>query len=372
MVVLSPHMATTLALDHVNHSQPCRVELRAPSTYHISMLYVLRKRALERMVAGNKPSQQCLLTISHGAGEGKSSVDLCSYAALEPTKYTELLPPTVLLEWQHTGLRSDDALAKELVFAALGRGQEVCSDAEMFPCIARPHYSVYCITTALVCDGHRNCPYSGNDEDETLCAAELSRMPLDHRPDDLRMGLVPEGHGPEDFRLGQGLHFFATEMLRKFIISKNASKRGDAANSTTDKSTVLWFEEDTGHRHSESLPNVLNHYGPWGYLMLGMLICGTVLMFCGLWECCCRRPKEPPSATLLIINQGAQGAEGLEVPATPSPPRYEDLDQPPTYSSLFPVGKAASSTASTPEPPEAPRSEIFTIDVPVPDTRPKP
>lgn len=33
-------------------------------------------------------------------------------------------------------------------------------------------------------------------------------------------------------------------------------------------------------------PNVtrgLSRYGPWGYLMLGMLLCGAALLVCGLW-----------------------------------------------------------------------------------------
>lgn len=84
--------------------------------------------------------------------------------------------------------------------------------------------------------------------------------------------------------------------------------------------------------------------------MLGMLICGTVLMFCGLWECCCRRPKSPVSTqsgpTLLIINQGAQQSE-LEIPQTPGPPRYEDLDQPPSYAALFPSSKPPEIRSDT-------------------------
>lgn len=85
----------------------------------------------------------------------------------------------------------------------------------------------------------------------------------------------------------------------------------------------------------ESITEVLSQYGPWGYLMLGMLICGTVLMFCGLWECCFRRPKthedEPPPShptTVLIINQSEE--------ETSRPPSYEELDQPPPYNTLFP------------------------------------
>lgn len=84
--------------------------------------------------------------------------------------------------------------------------------------------------------------------------------------------------------------------------------------------------------------------------MLGMLICGTVLMFCGLWECCCRRPKALVSnavgPALLIINQGAQQND-VETPPAPGPPSYEELDQPPSYSVLFPSTKPAEGTNQT-------------------------
>lgn len=97
----------------------------------------------------------------------------------------------------------------------------------------------------------------------------------------------------------------------------------------------------------ESITEVLSQYGPWGYLMLGMLICGTVLMFCGLWECCFRRPKThddeaPPShpTTVLIINQSEEEAG--------RPPSYEELDQPPSYSTLFPhVVKVENTVVSS-------------------------
>lgn len=90
----------------------------------------------------------------------------------------------------------------------------------------------------------------------------------------------------------------------------------------------------------------LSHYGPWGYLMLGMLICGTVLMFCGLWECCCRRPKPQteatpttlPPTTVLIINTPNEDAQ--------TPPRYEDLDQPPSYDVLFPHDQSKNSCSA--------------------------
>lgn len=95
----------------------------------------------------------------------------------------------------------------------------------------------------------------------------------------------------------------------------------------------------------ESITEVLSQYGPWGYLMLGMLICGTVLMFCGLWECCFHRPKtqedEPlPThpTTVLIINQPEE--------ETSRPPSYEELDQPPPYNTLFPNVVKVENTIS--------------------------
>lgn len=94
--------------------------------------------------------------------------------------------------------------------------------------------------------------------------------------------------------------------------------------------------------------------------MLGMLICGTVLMFCGLWECCCRKPKSSSSSqagpTLLIINQGVQQSDA-DTPQTPGPPRYEDLDQPPSYAALFPSSKALDA-----------QTTILPITIPIVDS----
>lgn len=36
-------------------------------------------------------------------------------------------------------------------------------------------------------------------------------------------------------------------------------------------------------KERQSLTRGLSRYGPWGYLMLGMLLCGGALLICGLW-----------------------------------------------------------------------------------------
>lgn len=127
--------------------------------------------------------------------------------------------------------------------------------------------------------------------------------------------------------------------MRKFFPLKTPFSRSQGIPSTTPAPTPQKADI------ANSITEVLSHYGPWGYLMLGMLICGTVLMFCGLWECCFRRPKphddEPlqtAPTTVLIINHNDAGDV--------RPPSYEDLDQPPSYSVLFPNLKESDGEIS--------------------------
>lgn len=112
-------------------------------------------------------------------------------------------------------------------------------------------------------------------------------------------------------------------------------------------------------------PAMMEQYGPWEYPILGMLICGVILVLCGLWECCCQSSKcqllagDPASTSasttdFIISSAGRTGHHRRnstqhqeEAPPTPGPPSYEELDQPPPYSSLFPVTKASNMESLT-------------------------
>lgn len=48
-------------------------------------------------------------------------------------------------------------------------------------------------------------------------------------------------------------------------------------------SSTTISELDTKRDSRPSLTRGLSRYGPWGYLMLGMLLCGGALLICGLW-----------------------------------------------------------------------------------------
>lgn len=68
--------------------------------------------------------------------------------------------------------------------------------------------------------------------------------------------------------------------------------------------------------------------------MLGMLISGTVVLFCGIWECCFSKSKPPTNTTTNQVNPSVESIP--EEVVNPEPPNYDDLDQPPSYSVLFP------------------------------------
>lgn len=89
----------------------------------------------------------------------------------------------------------------------------------------------------------------------------------------------------------------------------------------------------------ESLSVALSHYGPWGYILLGMLICGTVLMFCGVWECF---RKSKPSTPGESVQASPTTVLVVDPPEEGDPPRYDDID-PPSYSDLFPNLKRNSA-----------------------------
>ncbi|KAH1017692.1 hypothetical protein HUJ05_008298 [Dendroctonus ponderosae] len=137
----------------------------------------------------------------------------------------------------------------------------------------------------------------------------------------------------------------ATRVFQKTIVLT-------AVGSATKKPEVV----SETHSATESISAMLNKYGPWGYLMMGLLICGTVLFFCGLWECCCKRPKPevdpPPSTTptTVLIMNCEQGA------APPMPPQYDDLDLPPSYTTLFPLEEGRYTTISEEEEAAVPSS----------------
>uniref|UniRef100_A0A182M7C2 Uncharacterized protein n=1 Tax=Anopheles culicifacies TaxID=139723 RepID=A0A182M7C2_9DIPT len=108
-------------------------------------------------------------------------------------------------------------------------------------------------------------------------------------------------------------------------------------------------------KHRSSLTG-LSKYGPWGYLFLGMLICGGALLICGLWECCCRSHKPEPNVedslpdqvpsflqTSAPTDSSRPGAQADSPAVGHNLPQYGELDPPPAYSVLFPAQKPSDN-----------------------------
>lgn len=196
---------------------------------------------------------------------------------------------------------------------------------------------ILCISKELSCDGIRHCPYSNeydSDEDYELCykqrrpgygtlpstlesdlfeqfALEVFRNLFANdaptAPEDLpRNG---SGNQANAFNASSSSGFNSTTQLRKVhtkdmkkpsgeangspnAIGEEMSPESDGGGKAQDNGTTESNGNSNSHGGSgftrrnstrSGLHSDLSKYGPWGYLMLGMLLCGGALLICGLW-----------------------------------------------------------------------------------------
>ncbi|XP_016941207.3 uncharacterized protein [Drosophila suzukii] len=315
-------------------------------------------------------------------------VDPCQLedTASEMEDPVRLFHGRVKIVWEH----GQQSLRSKLMVTVLGKGEQ-CKDGSKHQCLKIGDEPILCISKELACDGIRHCPYSNEydgDEDYELCSKR-------HRPG---AGHLAAGIESELFEQ------FALEVFRNLLANdapsapedspRNGSDSDDGAagldNSTASSTTTLRKvhtkdmkkpvgpdgspnsigpslategehqrpENDTAEmgagtgagsgftrRNStrSGLHSDLSKYGPWGYLMLGMLLCGGALLICGLWASASQHAVNNEREAALAAANGGGGGGQDHLGAT-APPNYEELDPPPAYSVLFPNQKAASST----------------------------
>ncbi|XP_069686727.1 uncharacterized protein [Periplaneta americana] len=364
----------------------CRLELTAPEGHqlivhldHLNLLSYLRP------AEKRQGFQPCFLKVSQVGKElddlGSRTVDLCD--GNSAPRNSLFMGEHLAVSWSPPDPRlAQKMVTKRLIITAVGRWPTVCSAEQRTFCVTL----ALCIPTEMVCDGFHNCPLAGDDEDPDKCDAMPLKMALsseEGQQDPRRvLGFLskavlntfgkdrskdgtttppPENKRHSGFELTKGMLRDMSDLLLKQLLSRHRSGNTSlAANSSTSTTTARppWKDVQTDSSDMGSIPAALAHYGPWGYLMLGMLICGAVLMLCGLWECCCRSSKHripgggpvstSAATTVFIINSAggigpshrrSSGPPSEEPPPTPGPPSYEELDQPPPYSSLFPLTK---------------------------------
>lgn len=137
-----------------------------------------------------------------------------------------------------------------------------------------------CIADELVCDGFQNCP-SGNefdsDENPALCEKRKPQW-LPALRDFFRRTYQSSFPGlrPLDVNASTVEGAVATEINQatSFTLTRNDY------NKTFYVETVI---DSSPGNIRKNFTRGLSKYGPWGYLMLGMLLCGGALLVCGLW-----------------------------------------------------------------------------------------
>ncbi|XP_068628847.1 uncharacterized protein [Battus philenor] len=238
---------------------------------------------------------------------------------------TKLLPPKIKIVWNPPTTPYQHTEKLRLVVTAVNSGA-ICNNETQFIC----GVTSLCISSYLVCDGVRHCP-GGEDEDSSACS---------HRRDPPFL-----------------------ELLRRFAARNQELLGLDQSDGMTKPSVIMKIGESEQKSNAFSeFAAALRPYGPWSYLVVGMLVCATILMFCLAWECCCKRSKPsdtplnmPPSCIDMppTVTVTATSQQLFTASLPPTPPEYEP---PPSYSSLFPRAFKSSPTpvphCSHQEPPD--------------------
>ncbi|XP_067631536.1 uncharacterized protein [Eurosta solidaginis] len=281
----------------------------------------------------------------------------------------------VRIVWEH----GHHALHSKLMVTALGKGEQ-CRSENKHQCLKIGDEPILCISKELVCDGIRHCPISNeydSDEDYEMCwrrrrfgepippametdifehfALEVFRnlfaFDVPSYGETTTVGgsaldptaMVDDVNGSNGVVNSTTLRkMYTKHMDPKMIDEGKVGNSNGTAIEQADNTTGSFFGHHRRNSTRSGLNSDLSKYGPWGYLMLGMLLCGGALLICGLWASASQHAaNNEREATIQVSGAGS----GNDLQSTNvQPPNYEELDPPPAYSVLFPNQKAASST----------------------------
>lgn len=237
-----------------------------------------------------------------------------------------------------------------------------------------------CISDSLACDGIRHCPDGteyDSDEDPVMCMKH-KKSSVSSTVSEVCYKLLSQTIIELNKYFQNSAIDHRYKMTKKMFPMDYATSTVPAVNpvastvpvdplvvtKVVDHSVAI---EKAKAKERQSLTRGLSRYGPWGYLMLGMLLCGGALLICGLWgklhilnksfnrvsnfgspaECCCRT-KKPISTTVdgIPVNVSSissdQSSNTTVHVSTVEPPNYDEIDPPPSYSALFPNQKQPS------------------------------
>lgn len=353
----------------------CKRQFHAPESHSF---YVRLQRIPFPVSTNRKVSQQSsgMLSKKYGSKKTSNITDSCALS-ISQSLHGEVLPPWRLdpceletlgakdepvrllqgrlnIVWNHLGNQP----AYRLLVTVIGNGAP-CLEKDRHPCLEVDDVPLLCISKDLICDGIRHCPSSMNalsDEDTEMCAKK-SQQDLTDNP----VEMVFKKYIQTTFKA-----FFFTDS------TEVPTKEGSTISSDEKRIEVIETQTQSTVKQHKSTLTGLSKYGPWGYLFLGMLLCGGALLVCGLWECCCRSQKpdaseipgqENPS---VFLESGVSNSNvNTSVGTAQSLPPYEDLDPPPAYSVLFPNQKSSDNLPSLGHAPDVSQQSADSISEPV-------
>lgn len=152
-----------------------------------------------------------------------------------------------------------------------------------------------CISKELVCDGIRHCPYGNeydSDEDPKLCTnRKFDDEGLINKFDWSLLEFI-RNYLPSEMNTFFTPTTPSTLTTSPSIVEQKTETNNKTSNHHKKNSTRLNFSSD------------LSKYGPWGYLMLGMLLCGGALLICGLWGKCiaCSEPQSNKQLKFVLLH----------------------------------------------------------------------
>ncbi|XP_031640928.1 uncharacterized protein LOC116352458 isoform X2 [Contarinia nasturtii] len=213
----------------------------------------------------------------------------------------------------------------KLVITTLGKGYH-CNQGK-HPCLKFGQETLFCVSSSLVCDGIAQCPEGdeyNSDEDPVMCAQKRG-----FADSNTSFGLSIWQQISKEFFSKLYPPEATTIMPTKpptkptSTMHRKSNKGDDSIDNANEDDTPddSVMESSTKHYRHITLSRGLSKYGPWGYLILGMLLCGGALLVCVLWG----------SSSTANYN-GTQ-------PETTLPPNYDEIDPPPSYATLFPGNK---------------------------------
>ncbi|XP_017781758.1 PREDICTED: uncharacterized protein LOC108566408 isoform X2 [Nicrophorus vespilloides] len=293
----------------------CNLTVKAPASHLVHVQFHEVDLELHRTIINKPIHPSCNLDIYLPDNREIPvwSGDLCS---VDPLRKVDLLNSDIKMTW-NSAINPLFTKGRKVILTAIGQN-DVCNRNDQHICMRIGWMPTKCISKHLACNGHMNCPQGSttSDEDETLCHTQ---MKFKEFVDFFKKQINPNG-------IVQPSPNISTE-IKNIIMPK--WKEIMRVETSTRQSPKLPYMED----EEENLLSIGNI--PWLVSIIGIIaICLLAILFYIVKKSKHSHDHEDPTTQNDTTGMGFSHGHRL---SDSEPPNYDDLDQPPSYHSLFPT-----------------------------------